>query len=329
MNPTPTPRSLFWPIVLIGAGAVLLLANLNVIPWASLAFLLRLWPLLLIVAGLDILLGRRLPWIGGLIGLALVALVVAFLVAAPRLGLPAAPQAQTGRFVEPVGEAAAAQITLDLSDAHTAIHPLADSADLIDANLVYVGEIEFNVQGEAEKTVSLSQRLDAARILTNPFDLSNEVRWDIGLTSRIPLELTIDGGSGAVEADLGTLQLTGLAVDIGSGQIDLGLPSGGEQFLARFDGGSGQTTIRIPEGAAVELVIEGGSGAFVVEVPDTAVRFEVRQSGSGAVHVPADFTQVTAGEDDEGAWETADYGEAERRIIVTVDDVGSGSITVR
>ena len=328
MNPAPRPRSLLWPILLVGAGVILLLANLNVIPLASLALLFRLWPLLLVVAGLDVLFGRRLPWLGGLVGLVVVALVVAFLLAAPRIGLPAPPQAQTGRFVEPLGEASAARVTLDLTDAPTTIQPLADSDDLIDANLVYLGEIVFTVRGEAEKAVSLSQRLDPSLVLANPFELSEEVRWHIGLTPQVPLELTVDGGSGTVEADFGMLQLAGLAVDIGSGQIDLALPAGGERYLARFDGGSGQMSIRIPDGAAVELEIEGGSGEIVLDVPDTAVRVEVRDSGSGEVRVPAGLDLVS-GDDDEGVWETCDSAGADRRITIRVEGVGSGSIEVR
>ncbi|MBC7814218.1 MAG: hypothetical protein H7175_23895, partial [Burkholderiales bacterium] len=42
-------RSLFWPIALIGFGAIWLLGNLNILTRANLAVLGRLWPLILIV----------------------------------------------------------------------------------------------------------------------------------------------------------------------------------------------------------------------------------------------------------------------------------------
>ena len=80
------PRSFFWPILFIGAGVVLLLANLNIIPLPSLSFLFRLWPVLLIVAGLDILIGRRVPWISGLVALVAVAGLVILAILAPTLG---------------------------------------------------------------------------------------------------------------------------------------------------------------------------------------------------------------------------------------------------
>ena len=61
---------LFWPIILIGAGIIFLLSNLGVITGNPWPILWNLWPVLLIVIGLDILFGRR-SMLGGLIGAAL------------------------------------------------------------------------------------------------------------------------------------------------------------------------------------------------------------------------------------------------------------------
>ena len=52
-------RSLFWPIILIGVGLIWLLGNFGIISGANLAVLFRLWPLALIVIGLDLLFGRQ------------------------------------------------------------------------------------------------------------------------------------------------------------------------------------------------------------------------------------------------------------------------------
>ncbi len=322
-------RSFFWPILLIGAGVVLLLANMNVIPLPSLAFLFRLWPVILIVAGLDILIGRRVPWVSGLIALVAVAGLVVLAILAPTLGWANNPQARTGQFSEPVGAAESARVTLDLSQAPTKIHSLGDSSNLIDADLVYMGEIVFNAQGTQEKTVSLRQASGFDFNWDNPFSLSPEVRWDIGLTPDIPLALEVDGASGEAEIDLSDLELAGLVLDMGSGQISLTLPEGGAHFVTRIVGGSGQVEIDVPAGADVELEIDGGSGAITINAPDTAVRVEVQDSGSGEVRVPAGLRQVSSGDDDEGVWEAEDYGSAERRVTITVDDVGSGSIVVR
>jgi len=51
--------SLVGPIILIGLGIVFLLNNLGLLSWSVWEVILRLWPILLIAIGLDILLGRR------------------------------------------------------------------------------------------------------------------------------------------------------------------------------------------------------------------------------------------------------------------------------
>ncbi len=47
--------ALFVPLVLICAGAVLLLNTLGILPWRSWAEIGRFWPVLVIAAGLSIL----------------------------------------------------------------------------------------------------------------------------------------------------------------------------------------------------------------------------------------------------------------------------------
>ncbi|KPK89854.1 MAG: hypothetical protein AMJ88_17020, partial [Anaerolineae bacterium SM23_ 63] len=109
-------RSLFWPIVLIGLGLFWLLGNLGVLPEHSLWTLFRLWPLALIVIGLDIMVGRRSPAIGALIGFGAVALVLVLVFAGPSLGFtPPETELITERFTESIGNATSARVNLDLA----------------------------------------------------------------------------------------------------------------------------------------------------------------------------------------------------------------------
>jgi hypothetical protein len=67
-------EGLVGPIFLVGLGVVFLLSNLGYLAFEAWPFVLRLWPVLLIAFGLDILTRRRsIAW--GLLGL-LVALAV-------------------------------------------------------------------------------------------------------------------------------------------------------------------------------------------------------------------------------------------------------------
>ena len=108
-------RSFFWPLLLIGVGIVWLLANIGVIESFSLSFLLRLWPVVLIAIGLEIMFGRHSQILGGLIGLGVVAFVILLLVMAPNLDIDLGPELKTLNFSEPLDDASSARIDLDLT----------------------------------------------------------------------------------------------------------------------------------------------------------------------------------------------------------------------
>ena len=82
-------RSLFWPLTMICLGTVALLWNNGTIAPETMMSVLRLWPLLLIFAGLDVLVGRRSVLLNGGLGLALIALVALAMASGPSAQNPA------------------------------------------------------------------------------------------------------------------------------------------------------------------------------------------------------------------------------------------------
>src|SRR3972149_730312 len=122
MNPSPYRPNLFWPIVLIGAGVIFLLNNTGVITGNPWPVILNLWPVLLIVAGLDILLGRQSsagPAIGAILGLLLVGGVLGVLTAGPNLpGLNltfAGGELKTQHVESPLGDVRSARVSIDFT----------------------------------------------------------------------------------------------------------------------------------------------------------------------------------------------------------------------
>ncbi|MBT9149192.1 MAG: LiaI-LiaF-like domain-containing protein [Dehalococcoidia bacterium] len=59
-----------WGIILVFVGAVLLLQNFDVLPWGLWGTLWRFWPVLLIIIGLNMVVGRHKPWLVAIIILA-------------------------------------------------------------------------------------------------------------------------------------------------------------------------------------------------------------------------------------------------------------------
>jgi hypothetical protein len=320
-------RSLFWPIVLIGVGIIWLLANLGLLPGQNLAILARLWPLLLIAVGLDLLIGRRVPLIGALIGLGTVAVVIALLLVGPGLGLAPSTLVRTEQFSEPVGEATSASVRLDFWSDPATISTVQGSANLIEVDSTHTGRIDFRAEGSAAKTVSLA---NFSQDPTDWFTFGQpDQRTDVRLSPQVPLELSVDIGSGSVELNLHDLNLSRLEIDGGSGSAEITLPAGGDPFEGNLRTGSGSVDILLPAGGQGTLEIDTGSGSVQVDIPEQyAVRIEVRDSGSGSLSLPSGLEQVEQFGDEEGAWETAAYSGSDRRVLLIFEGVGSGSIRI-
>lgn len=348
-------RSLFWPVMLVGVGVVWLLVNLGVVSGAGLAGVAQLWPLLLVGIGLDLLFGHRSPLLGGLMGALTVGIAVVLILLAPAFGWAKGGEVQSGRFREPVGTAATASVRLDLSSAETRVYALSDSPDLVDADLRYRGEIEFLVQESTGalgplKTVSLRQKSTPAGWFTW-IGSSEQESWSIGLSPSLPLDLSVEGGSGSATLKLEGLELTAFRLDVGSGSVDIQLPASSGRYAATLESGSGSARLSMAAGASVSLgvdvgsgsvvlaqgddsdleaTVRGGSGSLRVEVPaGQGLRVEVRDSGSGSVRLPSGLTELERGEGDRGVWESPGYGAAAHKTLLVVEDMGSGSLEVR
>jgi hypothetical protein len=327
-------RSLFWPIVLIGIGLFWLLGNLGVLPEHSVWTLFRLWPLALIVIGLDLMIGRRSPVIGGLIGLGAVALVLLLVFAGPSLGLtPPETELVTERFTESIGNATSARVNLDLTVGKTTLDALSDPNTLIDAEITYVGEINFDVQGDTQKTISISHRAPSFGFnwswITDTD--TRRVWWDIGLSPEIPLTLSIDGSIGQSIIDLGDLQIEDLEVDGDVGDFQITLPATEKAYDAYLNGGVGAFEVVLERGSAVNLTIDGDIGEFIIDVPaDAAVRVDA-EVDIGNINVPSNFVRLSSGDDlvgESGIWETPGFDEADVRIVIVFNG-GVGDLSVR
>ena len=312
-RPDRRPPSLFLPLVLIGAGVLLLLSNLGYLPWQSWNALWRLWPLLLVSLGIDLLIGRRSLVCAILSGLLILLLIGgAVVVVLFAQNFPA--WVQVSRTAEwrsehveyPLGDVERVSATIHYTSQPGYLSALRDSPNLIEGDITYRGQLIFDVDQRGDRAeVNLDSH--ASDVWFAPdFLEQREGRWDIRLSPNMPLELTLDAGSGRCDFDLTGLQVDGLFLDVGSGAVDLTLPAGSD-FEARVDGGSGRLRITLPESVGMRVELNSGSGAFR---PGQRLRL------------------VEGQQDDDGVWETEGFRSAQHRIVLKVDQ-GSGSMEVR
>jgi hypothetical protein len=320
------PRALFWPILLIVLGVLWLLNNAGIISGANLAILFRLWPVALIVAGAELLLLPNQPRLAALVSIGALVGAIGLALVGPAFGWGKI-DVKNEQFNAASDSATSAEVVLSPAVSELTVTALDDSAKLIDANVNYIGKVEFNATGDAKKVVTLRQSegsgVDVFSLFNKP-DLS----WKVGLTPSVPLDLRINSGVGETKLDLTKLNLTKLNVDAGVGEIVINLPGTESKYDVNIHSGVGEIQTTIPEGAALTLKVDGGTGDFTVDVPDgAAVQVKVK-SGLGDVKIPANFTRTAGGDDKSGTWETANFASATRQIVIEFN-AGIGEFTVR
>ena len=323
-------NSLFWPVVLIGAGCILLLRNLGFLPDFSWAALLNLWPVALIVLGLDLMFGRKSPWVGGLIGLLTIGAVIAFLYFSPALGIKAPAEVKTEVISEPLGNTTSVEYFIDTAAQPVSVQALPKSTDLFKATILTPGQVFLSVAGDAHKTVQLSTRSNPntwLNFINNP----QRLYWDIALNPAVPSAINLNGASGALNLDLSGIMLTDLQTTLGSGSSHFILPVTDAPYDVNVQSGSGAVTLNLPENTELALAINSGSGAVTVEIPHSAaVRIEVLSSGSGGVRIPNEYQVVGLNNGAaSGSWQSSNFEGAEKSIIIRVVGRGSGSLTFR
>jgi hypothetical protein len=245
------------PAILIGLGIVFLLNNLGILSWTIWETLLRLWPVLLVAAGLDLILGRRSIW-GSLLALALTVAVLGGAIWLSGTVIGSVQAARSEEIAQPLGEAEQAELTIDPGIGRLHLEAASDSPNLVEGTLGLArGEElaqDFTLQGQR---VTFTLRTERASFGPFPTGWIGQRLWDLQLSPRVPLRLRTDLGLGEMDLDLSELRLEELDVELGLGQAVVTLPQEG-RFDARIDGAIGQTVVVIPDGLAVRVRLDTG-----------------------------------------------------------------------
>lgn len=325
-------RSLFWPIMLIGAGAIWLMYNLNMIPPENLWILLRLWPILIILGGINILFSRRLAIVGAILGLVVMAGAAYILMYGDELDFISSPQPKVELFSVEKDNATSANLNLDLSLQETILSGLADSDPLFLAEIGHMGDIDFDVTGDVEKTISLRQTgwESGYQWLESKIE-GEDMTWDIGLNPKIPFDLTIDSSLGKTELNLSEILLSNFEFDGGTGSSTIILPASREGYDTRIEGGTGMISVVLPEDSNLTIYVDGSTGEISFDVPENAaVKVEVQNGGTGDLHSPLWLTKISGEMDrDEGIYQTDDFQDAQYQITIIVEDIGTGNIIIK
>ena len=260
----PRNRGLILPLILIGIGVVVLLANTGVLSQQAVGRLGDLWPLLLVILGLQLILNHTLPRRQAtLIGLAVMAVIVIAAVAYATLAPATSVGAQKVDASAQSGGLTAATLDLNYSAATVDVN----AADLGDR--LYQVHVDYPA-GENPPTISLDHENGRLEIHESssfsPFHLfgSNRRHIVLALTDRIPWTIQVGGGATNLSLDLRHLQLTKLEVSGGANRMDAQLPAAKGTVMLQVSGGASNLTLRAPAETQWRIGVSGGANAVTI-----------------------------------------------------------------
>lgn len=247
------------PAFLVGLGMVFLLSNFNLLTWNVWELILRLWPVLLIAWGLDLVLGRRNIW-GAALALLILVGVMAGAILMVGVGTP-----MTEEKISWVPETMASEIqaTLRPGVASLKIGALPQGATLLEGRLLITQSERLDKDFSLEEGIGKVSLSTTGLKMVYPAGQLRGPQWELNFTTLLPLGLGVEVGVGNADLDLRSFQLSKLALKMGVGQMKVYLPA--QDLRVRIEGGVGQTIIYLPAGVAVKL--NDDSGLASVSVP--------------------------------------------------------------
>ena len=248
------------PVFMIVLGSAFLLNSSGVMGWGAWDVLWRLWPVLLVAVGIEIIIGRRSLWVS----LLAVTVIVCVLGGAIwYIGVPSLVRADV------LEETSVHQVLSDIDDARISLRPAVGRLTVVrsqDPKTLVSGSFEARNGGNVYVDYAVDSRTGIFEMKTQPmmnFPGEEGWEWDLGLTDQIPLDLDLSMGVGQIEADLTRMILTSLDVNQAIGEISVSLAPG-EDYRGEFSQAIGKIRLVIPEASGVRIDVSRAISSFSI-----------------------------------------------------------------
>lgn len=280
-------------VFLILLGIVFLLNNFGVLPWSMWAHIWKLWPLFLILPGLQLVLGKSkiATLIIALIGFVLISFLLLLSWAAVDTNISGwmhhnmsfLPDRTYTLFEKPDAVTKELAVTSDDYDLDTvktrtlslgigvSEFTLADSANdeylTVDAQYYDdfgVPQLTHTLRG---RELDLNFTTESSSSFNFNWLSGDSVSYDFVLGQRnIPTDITIDLGTGKGTITLEKLNTTELTASVGTGDLEvtlgvLSLPA--DTF--KLDVGTGKITLNLPKETGLKINHSVGLGELIVD----------------------------------------------------------------
>ncbi len=321
--------SLVGPLILILVGGTLLLQNLGYLSPAVWLELWRLWPLILVLVGLELMLGYRLR--GAALALTILALVGAGLFAIGAFDRTTATF-ESRTFAQALQDANQAVVTVRYGAGSLALGPLGGQGGNQLASMTYDGPAGLSpsarysvVGGVGRLDYQMSGRTGFWG--TPWFNSSSAPRMTVGLSPDVPLSLNLQTGAAQADLDLSGLRVTNLDLSTGAASTEIHLPQNAGMTVVHVSSGAATLVLDVPPGVAAQIRHQGGLSTLNVDQN----RFP---PASGAAPAPSSRAPAPlAPHSAPGAagtvyYRSPDYDTAQNKVDITLE-TGVSTITVR
>jgi len=127
------------------------------------------------------------------------------------------------------------------------------------AAMLFEGDFDFNVPTlKPAIAYAVDGSTGALKVTQGSASGNHENRWGLSLDETTPVDLDVKLSAGDAKLILGRLNLQGLAVRLGAGDLDLdlrGAPS--RSYKATVQAGAGDTTIHLPASVGLSVKTSG------------------------------------------------------------------------
>ena len=304
------------PVVLITVGVLLLMTNVGALPAGVWGAVWQLWPVVIILLGLEQLLLGRASWLRALVVI-LVLLVVVSVVASIPVGVDRSPGDRAPivgmSFSQPLLDAQRADVHVNHGAGPLSIGSGAPEGTLAE------GSLSSSTERSLARTYLVQ---DGVGVLT--LSLQGQEQWvwrpgqssatddlSLRLNREIPIRrLEINTGAAETNLDLRALRGDSLDLNTGASRTHLWMPEHG-QVSATIDAGAASIIVEIPREMAARIRVDGGLTGVEVDPRFVTVR--------------SDGIPGLAGQRE---YQTADYDTAEHRVDLRIS-AGAASTEIK
>lgn len=243
---------LFFGLLFLVIGFAYLAQNLGIVSNVNvnLGYLLRFWPVLIIIVGLSML--SRGTFIGRLLSVIIVLGIIALIILSLFVPVPTSRTEQYN--FDFAKDTSASSAVIDIKAGASTIN-IKDGASGLAS-----GRLESNISRLVSSTTTAGevQRVDLSTEVGNVKGLYGLFRNDLqlSLSDNVPISLKISAGASTIDFDASSIQLQNLQIDSGASKLGLIFGDRVLSAVATINAGASSIDISLPSSLGVRLNVK-------------------------------------------------------------------------